>query len=259
MRDPHVVALIYRLETDETVSFDKPPPLDWETEAFRMRLSDGVARFEMSEHYSTSAAAREKVDLFLKAWEINAALDLGRPEIRFRFDNAEIIDRDPPPPGSPQTIQVEGIGSSETFGTLTIKVTRQNYPEPLAGFAASPDVIMLFERLERYRQGREPLPSTAYAMLSFMEGRAGGRTAAARLFNVSEKVLDTLGRLTSEAYGGPDAARKYRSGTIPRPYSGAEKAWIEETLKQLIRRLGQYDHDPTAALPQLTMADLPEL
>ena len=62
IRDPHVVALYYRMLTDESVSFTDPPPVEWETDAFRARLQDGVARFELIEHYPSAEAARERVE-----------------------------------------------------------------------------------------------------------------------------------------------------------------------------------------------------
>ena len=78
MRDPHVSTLIYRIETDETVVFDNPEPLERETEAFRMRLADGVLRLEMKEHHASEQSARGRVEPHIRSWELWNALDLGR-------------------------------------------------------------------------------------------------------------------------------------------------------------------------------------
>ena len=58
MRDPHVVALHYRLETDDTLVFDNPPPVEHQTAAFDVRLADGIVTFTMHEHHATEESAR---------------------------------------------------------------------------------------------------------------------------------------------------------------------------------------------------------
>ena len=88
MRDPHVVALRYRVITDEAVAFDNPPPVERETEAFRMRLADGIVTLEMKDHHSSEEAAREHVEPYLGAWEVFVALGLGRREVSFAFEKA---------------------------------------------------------------------------------------------------------------------------------------------------------------------------
>ena len=73
MRDPHVVALRYHIEhSEELTSGDNPPPIERETAAFRMRLADGVATFQMKEHHSSEDSARQVVDEYLRPWEISA-------------------------------------------------------------------------------------------------------------------------------------------------------------------------------------------
>lgn len=36
---------------------------------------------------------------FLRSWKLKTALDLGRDEMRFQFEDSHVIDRDPLPPG----------------------------------------------------------------------------------------------------------------------------------------------------------------
>ncbi len=133
MRHPHVARLRYRLETiDEMSEFTDPPLVEQYTEAFYMRLDDNVVWFSMREHHDTEATARERVDPYLRAWEISAALQYGgRPEFRFVFEDAEIFDLNPPPPpppGSPQTIQASGLAVGAAVLSATPHVTRRSYP-----------------------------------------------------------------------------------------------------------------------------------
>jgi hypothetical protein len=58
MRDPHVVELRYRLKTEETVTFDNPPPLERVTEAFYVHIANGSVTFRMKDHYATRESAR---------------------------------------------------------------------------------------------------------------------------------------------------------------------------------------------------------
>ena len=256
MRDPHVVALRYRLECDETLSFENPPLAEAQTDAFRVSLHDDRLTAEMIEHYSTEEGARKRVETYLRSWEVDAALCSGRQEFRFQFESADVIDRDPPPPGSPQTVHVKGIASTVTFGTVTVHKKTRVYPAPPVGFVASPDVETLWARYEGYLQGQEPLSSMAYACLTFLEALAGGRKETARQYNISQIVLGTLGRLSNEL-GDSQTARKFSRSRSPRLASGSEIAWMETAVKALIRRVGEHASDPTEQRPMLTMHDLP--
>jgi hypothetical protein len=97
MRDPHVVSLRYRLETDPSLTFDNPPPIEQETDEFTLHLADGVLTCMMKAHYASVGAARAGVDQILLAWELDFALQQGRRVMRFVYQESEVIDRDPPP------------------------------------------------------------------------------------------------------------------------------------------------------------------
>ena len=261
MRDPHVVSLRYRVETDKTVRFDNPPPVERETKAFRMRLSDGTVTFEMKKHYASKETARECVEPYLRTWEVAAALSQGRKEIGFAFEKAEVVDRDPPPPGTHQVIRPEAIESVIVGGTVTLSITRGQYPEPPSGFRLSPDVEIMLMRYEMHRAGDESLTSMASMCLSILEASAGRRNKrerAAKRYSVDEKVLGTLGTLTSEV-GDERTARKVPKSRTYRPHSPAQTAWIEAVVRRLILRVGEWDFDPSATLPKLTMDHFPKL
>ena len=95
----------------------------------------------------------------------------------------------------------------------------------------------------------------AYFCLTVLKANAGGLPEAAAKYNIGERVLRKLGELTS-VRGDPRTARKMPTPATP-PLSGAEDAWIQETIKQLIWRVG--DQRSPANLPPVTMADLPRL
>jgi hypothetical protein len=47
----------------------------------------------MQEHYTTVEEARRVVENFTRSWEIKAALELGREELKFDFEDSHVINR----------------------------------------------------------------------------------------------------------------------------------------------------------------------
>ena len=53
MNDPHVVALIYVVEHEESVDYGTAETIKEERSTFRLTLQDGEARFELKEDYAS--------------------------------------------------------------------------------------------------------------------------------------------------------------------------------------------------------------
>jgi len=223
-----------------------------------MRLADGVATFEMVGHHPREETARECVESYLRAWEIDAALRVGCAQIAFEFDRADVIDRDPPPPGTVQVVCPRPVVLTLKLPTVTLHFTQSWYPEPPRAFVVSPDVETMWGRYEAYLEGRESLAAMAYSCLDLLQTSAGGQEKAAKQYGISRQVLSQLGRLTSEV-GDERTARKFKRLRQRRPHTGAERAWIEAAVKALTLRAGEWAFDPGASRPQITMSDLPKL
>lgn len=257
MRDPHVVALCYRLATNQEVEFSNPSPRDWEVEEFRLRLEAGQARVEMKKHYASADEAKRHVEPFLRSWELDTALREGRSEIRFEYVRPEIVDRNPPPPSPPGTpVRITATATMNTEATLVRRIIKRAYPTPPQAFVASPDVETMWYRYEGYQKGREPLGAMAYFCLTLLERKSGGRDDAATQYRINRQVLGKLGALTSAA-GDERTARKFTEES--RPHTPAEAAWIESAVRAIIRRVGEYAAAPGEQHPEITMADLPRL
>lgn len=259
VKHSHVFAVRYQLVPPEIVQYENPPPVQWETEAFRMRLEDGIARFEMKEHHCSEEAARERIDKYLREWEIKTVLKFGHPEIGFEFVEAEVIDQVAPPdllhPVSAKfAIPIEALGPSPA--------PREQLPDPPHDFVLSADVNTMWLRYEGYRNGREPLASMAYACLTLLESSvkssASRRQRAADLYRIDHQILATLGRLTTTV-GDERDARKFESGRVPRSHTAAEKTWIDAAIRIVILRAGGRAANPRATLPLISMSDLPNL
>jgi hypothetical protein len=261
--DPHVESLTYRLETDETLEFEDPPPLEKERDDLRLRLAGDLLMVWPKEHYASEEEAREALEPYLRAWEsFEAIRRAGRRVMRFVYAYAHVVDRDPAPSGTPQ-------GAIEASATVTatgaVTMISRRYPEPPEGFVASPEVEFMLGRYDQYLRGQEPFLAMAYVCLTRLQhsarhalGEGKLMQKAAREYGVSERVLSTLSRL-STLLGDEAGARKVEAGSENRPPTAEEQRWIERCVLALIRRAGERAADPHSTLPQITMADLPLL
>ena len=262
MNDPHVETVEYRLVPDESLRFNSPP-LEHETDAFKLRLQCDVLTVWLKDHYASEDDAKEAVDSYLEIWAVYEALESRRRrKIRFDYRGAKIVDRDPSSHdnGVRRTVRTS-LGL--LWSTTEAVETRGDYPQPPRNFALSPDVATMWERYEGYLKGREPLLSMAYFCLTVLEGSARklpgkgkNRAKALRTYAIQNKVLDTLGSLTANL-GDAETARK--AGGKGRPPTRSKSAWIEQCIRALIRRAGEHAADPQKDFPKLTMEDLPKL
>lgn len=266
MNDPHVVRLLYRIETSDTLTFENPPPVTWETDACTITLSDGKAVAEMKSHYARPDDARAAVERLLRNYEVRAAIEAGgQSDFAFRFVSADVVDRNPPISNSRRAIEGRAnilLGSATL--TAIAHVARRRYPEPPGFFEVSRDVDDIWRRFQGYRSGREDIASMAHFCLTVVEhsvatspGRGTLRLRAGTRYGIHRDVLDRLGRLTSNV-GDARTARK-RHVDEWRPHTPVERAWMEAVVLRLAERLGEYAANPTGPFGQLTMADLPKL
>lgn len=256
MNDPHVEALVYRVEHGPNVDYDKAEPLEHDTQTFSVRIEDGQARFDMKEHFDTEEAAREAIEPFIQSWELSVGLKDGPDRFALVFDRSEIIDRNPP----------SGVNIYAPVGRFVlqgfdaeVRLSHYNYPEPPYGLAVNPDVTSMHTRYLGYRRGNEPLATMAHFCLTVLEESTGRTTRrrqlAAKKFRISSKVLNKLAYFTSEK-GGVEARK---AGGIRKEFTVQERQWIEATIKGMIRRAAEVAYDPNQALQQITFADFPPL
>ena len=78
MNDPHVVALMYRIEHNPSINYAAAPPLAHEEAKFGISIEGMKVTFHLKEHFATWESARESIEPYIHAWELTAALN-GRP------------------------------------------------------------------------------------------------------------------------------------------------------------------------------------
>jgi hypothetical protein len=226
--------------------------LEFETCEARFRLAEGRLTCEMKTHFSTAEAARTVVEPILRSWEVDVDLQSTRDELRFKFDGADIIDCSPTPPGVVRGVAfAAGVAAVAAAGKVSAHGTRDKYPDPPSSFRLNADAQSLLDRYYRYLDGREQLLPMAYFCLTRLERNAGDRSRVEAKYGIDKKILDAIGRLTSN-HGDDMSARK---ASATQPLTASESAWVEAAVKKLIWQLGT----PDMARSQITMSDLPVL
>jgi hypothetical protein len=269
----HVARLVYRLKTDGTWTFEEPPKVERQTDAFFLRLEDDMVYVSMREHHETAESARARVEKYLRSWEISASLQYdGTSERWFEFDRGEVLDlteHPRAPTGTPPVVVRLSAGSmSIAAGAATAHVTSRSYPNPPDDFTVSEDVEVMWTLYQRYRQDHERLLTMAATCLSWLAFRAqqndptskkSWRKKAEKQYNIKLDVLGKLGELTANLGVGVEARKVYPGRRHPRNPTDRERKWIEEGIKKIIRRVGERAADPQGVLPKITMTDLPQL
>lgn len=256
MRDPHVQRLYYEVGSGDGISYRDPAPVVFSNQLGDFELHDGKLSIPPMEHFANEGDARQAIEPFLRAWEIEADLNSNVRMIRFKFSREELIDRDPPSLGGSQVIEVKAASTVELSGRVSIHLMCGKYPDPPKAFRTTSEVEMGYRRWISFRAGKEPLQSMAYFVLTLIESSAGSRREAAQVFQIDLPVLSTIGRLSSTK-GDGTTARKAGPSTPLQELSGAEKHWLKQTVRRIIHRLGE--HASRAPLTPITLTDLSTL
>lgn len=261
MNNPHVEALYYRVWHDNSVDYSKAEPLVHEKPGFSLHIEAERLRVRMKEHYATEAAARRAVEPFLRLWELDAALRHRLGELEFEFEHAEVKDR-----MLEHSLGDErGIVNVCSHDMLFVStqehavVSKGKYPDPPCQLACSADVDLMFNCYRMYREQHARLGDAAYFCLTVLERWSGKgssqRKAAAKRYGISYPLLCKLADL-ADAKGGREA-RKAKGAEAE--FTPAERQWLDQAMKALIRRAAEVAYDPAASRPKITMADLPDL
>lgn len=257
VRKPHVHSLHYEVKSGASISYRDPKPLMFSNHMGEIRVQAGKLDIILSDHFSYEEEARRAVEPFLRSWEIEADLSKNIGMIRFDFVRSEIIDLDPPPPDTPQVVHISGSAHSVSFvGDVQLHLICNHYPDPPRNFHATFEVEIGYQRWKNFREGKEPLQSMAYFVLTLIEKTAGSRKKAAQIYQIDYQILDNVGKL-STSKGDGNTARKAIKLTEFQELSGSEKQWLENAVKVIVYRLGE--HAAGEPLKILTMDDLPKL
>ena len=249
MKDPHVVALVYRIGHDASIDYGKARPLCRDEDAFRLSVTDAQARFEMKHHYSTFEEAEEAIVEYIRAWEFDVQLKRGPDSFRLDLDreNSEIKDRNPTP-GVGNVLVSDMMGIADT---VKATVLAGEYPDPPSDIALNPDAEFMHQRYMGYCKGREPLGTMAYFCLTILEKSAGGRPAAAKMYDIDYAVLKMIGEWTANK-GGLEARK---AGGVREDFSPGQSSFLDDAVKAIIRRVAEREHSPSGQLARISVSN----
>ena len=267
MNDPHVKAIHYFVEHDDTVDYRDAEPLVCDDDLFLIRAIKGEVVLEPKNHYGTEEEAKRAVEGIVRRWEFEAALRSGSRSFRLLYEGVDIIDRNPPP-SPPGAVRADPMNFRFRVPQAQARVTKMlaGYPAPHSGPAIEPDdpdAYFMLSRLDLYRQRREPLGSVANLCLTVLEdsashataGKGGKRQKAASHYRIDMEVLKRVGILSAKK-GGP-LARKAEGRRDP--FTKEETRFLEAAVTALTRRVAERAADPHGHLAVIAMADLPRL
>ena len=261
MNDPHVVALLYDIEHDESGDYSREePPEPIEEPEFRVHVEKQQARFEMKQHYASVQEARGAVRDYISAWEFSENLTYLNA-FKLVFRQPKVVDRKPTP-GVTRFIGPQACFQVRGHAELTI-VNPRPYPVPPSTFKrVPPDAKRMYERFFRSRAGKEPLPSMAYFCLTALEASVVSsdqkrREAAAKKYNIEKRVLDKIGELSSKRGGKNDARKAYGTTGALRDITVEERRFLTEAIARIIYRMAETESAEGQASSQIRLAGLP--
>ena len=257
LNDPHVETLTYAVQTDELISYRDDALLEEDTDQFHIRITGNQAVLTLKEHFPSEEVAIGAVSPYLTAWQIDAALRIGPGVFRLDYRGAHVIDRRPE---NTHVIEVAARCAAKFSGSARASITMATYPEPPKGFLADHIVEAMWHKYERAVKKQESVSSAAYYCLTAITSDFTGRKSAGRAMKICCKVLDELGRLSSDI-GDDKTGRKYlpSQSIKARAHSEIELNWLLAVMNQLIRRAGEHAADPAGSFPMITMSSLPSL
>jgi hypothetical protein len=230
--DPHVAAILYRIEHSTAFSYENAQPLSCDLPEFRIRIEGGQAIVEPKQHFATAEEAREVVEPVLWAWKLDAALKHDGNALQFVYQHAVVTDR-VPPPGS-----AAGVSAGRAMVRGMATAVHGQYPAPPSGLTVKPgsEVQAMFEKWSRYKAGQAELADTANFCLTALEGkdktkgrrtkaeRSSGSASACWTASASWRSASGSTRATAHPTPGPSAPgwrwhSRNSSGAPPRPHT----------------------------------------
>ena len=274
MNAPHVETLTYTVETTgpHTHDYGEAKALLHKVSGVgEFRIKDGILTVKPCIHCSNAQTARHLVEPHLRDWEIHNDLTGCYGALRFRFSGSSVIDRNPPE-GSNRYGFSDQVAMADE---LAISIKPDKYPKPPPSTFLPTDVVRdAHSRWQQYKEGKEPIRAMAYYVLTRLDLEAKAvattnkpRQTAALYFNISKKVLDKIGQISSMPGQGGSARKAGQdldNPYVPHNANGEEiqrinsklDAWLQDTMVKVILHLADAGNNQGS---QLSMRDLNSL
>ena len=251
MNDPQITVQ-YRIDHEDVVNYSEAKAVCEEAEDFSIRLEEGRAYFVMRCECTTVEAAKAVVNPYIDSWELGVALTGMPGQFKLKFEKAEIRD---PKTGSVQHF----VDAGQSRWQFSVPVIPGPYPKPPIGVALNPShgARLMFDRYERYCNGRTELTNMAYYCLTVMRDLSNGHDGdVKRKYRVSENVIDEFRHLANT---GGSAERRKEEHVNKRDLHPDERLFLVEAVKKFIRRVAEVAQSPDEEFPVIPLSELPKL
>ena len=248
MNDPHVVALLYRIEHGESINWSTAQPLERDNPQFHLSVKDNIARFDLHYHYATEEEAQESIGEYIRIWEFDAQLRRGPDSFRLVFVRSEIIDRCP----TPGAVRLSAELATRGTGSARLTVLPPEYPAPPLDIALTCDAELMHHQYMEYRRGRAKLAAVANFCLTVLLKHGGGRKGAAAKYEIDHSVLNKISYLTAKK-GGSESRKADGMTTNSTPQ---DRHFLKQATQAMIRRVAEVAHAPKAKRSVMSLSDL---
>ena len=266
MNDPHVEALHYWVEHDDSVDYDNATPLEYEDDLVNVHLDKREVTLRPKEHYASAEEARDALEAFIRNWEFEATVEARSTHFQLKYLDAKVIDRNPtPPPPGVIAVSAQPVRFMFNLPAARGRVGKPKYPSPpdsLMLNSNNPTALAMLHRLDRYHQGRETLAAMTYFCLTVLgdsvpatKGTTEARKAVRDHYYISADLQRRVAGLSSEK-GGAEARK---ADGIKQDFTEEERAFLVAAVKAFTRRVAEKAANPTTELKMITLADLPHL
>ena len=232
MNDPHVQALVYKIEHADSVDYGASDPVEQDTVDFKVRTEDDHVRFELKKHYSSADFAREVVNRYVKVWELDALLRDPSQEFVLRYCHSEMVDRCPVPGRKVAAAHPVKWHFSLPQPTVT---HGKPFPQPPLELTLDPcdrEVVYMEARLKQYYRHSTHLPDLANLCLTTVMEPFRKKYPSQKLikgagyYGISKNVLKRMSNLAANK-GGANEARKAQGTGEGKEFSTEERRFLE--------------------------------
>lgn len=244
----YVERLVYNVDTPEGINMPKNKTMDFTFNKANFHLEDKL-EITFQDRILSVNDARLQVEPFLYSWEILADIIYETNGFHFSFSEAIEIDEDNPK-NKVVNCTINVVAAFSISAKCEIMMT--NFPAPPYSFSTNSDVDTLLYRFLKYREGKELLTNMGYFCFSYLKMMFGSIERISSELMIKKDVIRKLSELTSTR-GDRYTSRKASDKAFI-PLSNNEIKWIENCIKKIIIRVGEYTNDPTT-LKQITMSD----
>lgn len=223
--------LTYSLKKDATTGFAADSAFERRVGEFDISMRDGNLTATSDTFDGEISEAQHLVSDHLDRWALELRVRHGVRDARFEYEGGSIETERPD--GTRDTVVSPASIRLRASVGLAVVSTQSAFPALAGDLGTSPLVEELERRHTAYQDGKEPLRSFIWWLVTRLDGEFGNRKAASSVLSISMQVLDKAAELAATT--GGEGARK-ATGGHKRDLTPEEEAWLRRLPRHVIER-----------------------